>query len=178
MDFVPGLEGQFTDALEVASNDPDGAQIVDFSGMGQYVASYQQQWENPVDPPSDIIFAVDQSCSMYDDAAVGVVFFDIHFPTQQLYSTDWQIMVANRDSGCNTSGILTPNVSGYQSSFQSAVQSGGGSYTESLLTPTRNAVENTDRESVMQDLCVPTQCSISLWCQMNMSSLVGIIVTL
>lgn len=144
LDFVPGLEGQFTDALEVASNDPDGAQIVDFSGMGQYVASYQQQWENPVDPPSDIIFAVDQSCSMYDDAAILASSFSTFISQLNNYSTDWQIMVANQDSGCNTSGILTPNVSGYQSSFQSAVQSGGGSYTEALLTPTRNAVDNTD----------------------------------
>ena len=37
LDFVPGLEGQFTDVFEVASNDPDGAQSVDFSGVGQYV---------------------------------------------------------------------------------------------------------------------------------------------
>ncbi len=144
LDFVPGLEGQFTDTFEVASNDPDGTQIVDFSGMGQYVASYQQEWENPVDPPSDIIFAVDQSCSMYDDAAILASSFSTFISQLNNYSTDWQIMVANQDSGCNTSGILTPNVSGYQSSFQSAVQSGGGSYTEALLTPTRNAVENTD----------------------------------
>ena len=144
LDFVPGLEGQFTDTLEVASNDPDGTQIVDFSGMGQYVAAYQQSWENPVDPPSDIIFAVDQSCSMYDDAAILASSFSTFISQLNNYSTDWQIMVANQDSGCNTSGILTPTVSGYQSSFQSAVQSGGGSYTEALLTPTRNAVENTD----------------------------------
>ena len=144
LDFVPSLEGQFTDVFEVASNDPDGAQTVDFSGMGQYVAAYQQSWENPVDPPSDIIFAVDQSCSMYDDAAILASSFSTFITQLNNYSTDWQIMVANQDSGCNTSGILTPTVSGYQSSFQSAVQTGGGSYTEALLTPTRNAVDNTD----------------------------------
>ena len=43
LDFVPSLDGQFTDVLEVVSNDPDGAQAVDFSGMGQYVASYLQE---------------------------------------------------------------------------------------------------------------------------------------
>ena len=64
LDFVPGLEDGITDVFEVASNDPDGAQSVDFSGVGQYVASYQQQWANPVDPPSDILFVVDRSCSM------------------------------------------------------------------------------------------------------------------
>ena len=144
VDFVPLLEGQYADLLEVASNDPDGAQAVDFSGIGQYVASYQQQWSNPVDPPSDIIFAVDQSCSMYDDAALLASSFSTFINQLNNYSTDWQIIVANGDDGCNQSGILTPNVSGYQNAFQSSIQSGGGSYTESLLTPTRNAVENTD----------------------------------
>jgi hypothetical protein len=144
VDFVPLLEGQYTDALEVASNDPDGAQSVDFSGMGRYVASYQQQWSNPVNPPSDIIFAVDQSCSMGDDKTLLASSFSTFISQLNNYSTDWQIIVANQDSGCNTSGILTPMVSSYQTSFQSAVMSGGGSYTEALLTPTRNAVENTD----------------------------------
>ena len=60
------------------------------------------------------------------------------------YSTDWQVMVANNDDGCSNSGVLTPNTPNYQSTFSSAAQSGGGSYTESLLTVTRNAIENTD----------------------------------
>ncbi len=144
VDFVPTLEGQFTDVLEVTSNDPDGLQAVDFSGIGQYVASDQQNWSNPVDPPSDIIFAVDQSCSMSDDASLLASSFSTFIGQLNNYSTDWQIIVANQDSGCHTSGILSPTVSNYQSAFQSAVQSGGGSYTESLLTPVSRAVENTD----------------------------------
>lgn len=144
VDFAPGMEGQFTDVFSVASNDPDDDGVTDFSGVGQYIASYDQMWDNPVDPPSDIIFSVDQSCSMNDDAALLASSFSTFISQLNNYSTDWQIMVANSDSGCSNSGILTPNTSGFQSTFQSAVQSGGGSYTEALLTQTRNAVENTD----------------------------------
>lgn len=144
MNFRPGLDGLYRDALQVISNDPDGPQTVDISGIGNYIASYEQYWENPVDPPSDIIFSVDQSCSMSDDATLLASSFSTFIGQLNNYSTDWQIIVANNDNGCTNSGILTPNTSNYQNTFSSAVQSGGGSYTESLLTVVRNAVDMTD----------------------------------
>ncbi len=145
MDFIPAIDGQYTDILEVMSNDPSGTETNDISGIGQYIASYEQEWDNPVDPPSDIIFSVDQSCSMYDDAALLASSFSTFINQLNNYSTDWQIMVVNDDNGCSNSGILTPNVSGYQSTFGSAVQTGYYlSYTESLFTPVALAVENTD----------------------------------
>ena len=107
VDFAPGMEGQFTDVFSVASNDPDDDGVTDFSGVGQYIASYEQMWDNPVDPPSDIIFSVDQSCSMNDDAALLASSFSTFISQLNNYSTDWQIMVANSDSGCSNSGILT-----------------------------------------------------------------------
>ena len=57
--------------LQILSNDPDDAGLYNATqlGTGEYIATYEQYWENPIDPPSDIIFAVDQSCSMDDDAA-------------------------------------------------------------------------------------------------------------
>ena len=144
MSFAPPLEGRYTNSLEVFSTDPDGPQTADIAGNGLYVASYEQYWSNPVDPPSDIIFSVDQSGSMYDDAALLASSFSTFINQLNNYSTNWQIMVVNDDNGCNNSGILTANTPSYQSIFSSAVQSGGGGYTESLLTVTRNAIENTD----------------------------------
>ena len=144
MAFIPEEESQIEGMLEVISSDPDGPQQAKQTGIGQYVATYEQFWENPVDPPSDIIFSVDQSCSMDDDAALLASSFSTFIGQLSNYSTDWQIMVANDDSGCTNSGILTPNTSNYQSSFNSAVQSGGGNYTESLLTVVSRAVEATD----------------------------------
>ena len=149
LDFVPGLEGQFTDALEVASNDPDGAQIVDFSGMGQYVASYQQQWANPVDPPSDILFVVDRSCSMDPYTSQLASNFQTFINELSNYAADWQVMAVTDDNGCsNYSGILTPYTSSYQNLFTAGVSnggnSGGGGLTEKLVEMASVAVENTD----------------------------------
>ncbi len=144
--FVPADNSVSLGSLQIVSNDPDDAGIYNATqmGTGEYIATYEQYWENPVDPPSDIIFSVDQSCSMDDDAANLASNFSSFINELSNYSNDWQIMVVNDDNGCTNSGILTPSTPNFQSTFSSAVQSGGGSYTESLLTVTANAVENTD----------------------------------
>ena len=149
LDFVPSLEGQFTDVFEVASNDPDGAQSVDFSGMGQYVASYQQEWENPVDPPSDILFVVDRSGSMDIYTSQLAANFQTFINELSNYAADWQVMVVTDDNGCsNYSGILSPYVSAYQNLFTAGVSNGGNpsgyGLTEKLVEMARTAVELTD----------------------------------
>jgi len=145
INFEPTIEGNFAGSIEVISTDPDGNETATQSGIGQYVAHYEQYWENPVDPPSDIIFSVDQSCSMSDDNALLASSFSTFISQLNNYSTDWQIMIANADNGCNNGGIYTPNTPGYISSFQSQIQTGGAGYnTERLLTIVDNAVQNTD----------------------------------
>ena len=54
--------------------------------------------------PSDIIFAVDQSCSMDDDAANLASNFSSFIGQLSNYSNDWQIMVVNDDNGCTNLG--------------------------------------------------------------------------
>ena len=106
---------------------------------------------NPVDPPSDIMFSVDLSCSMDDDAAALGDNFSTFIGELSNYSNDWQIMVVNDDDGCSNSGILRPSTSNYQSIFSNAVQSCGNCgwlgepmLTEALLTVSSRGVENTD----------------------------------
>ena len=142
--FAPEVEGQFSGELTVVSNDPEGTQVATQTGVGQYIAMYEQYWDNPVNPPSDIIFSVDLSCSMDDDAANLANNFSSFIGQLSSYSTDWQVIVANSDDGCNNTGILTPSTPNYQSSFAYGVQNGAGSYTEALLTVADNAVQNTD----------------------------------
>ena len=149
IDFIPGLEGQYTDVLEVTSNDPGGMQSVDFSGIGQYMATYQQQWANPIDPPSDILFVVDRSGSMDTYTNQLAANFQTFINELSNYAADWQVMVVTDDNACsNYSGILTPYVSSYQNLFTAGVSNGGNSggngLTEKLVEMARNAIENTD----------------------------------
>ncbi|MBT3219242.1 MAG: choice-of-anchor D domain-containing protein [Proteobacteria bacterium] len=110
---------------------------------------YDDQFIIPDDPPVDILFAVDQSCSM-DSVTVplGQAFndfiYDINNATQ-----GWNIGVATNDDGCFNYGVLDESTSGYHSLFNNAVSTGGctAGYpscdTEALYKIVDRALDNT-----------------------------------
>lgn len=131
--------------LTVVSTEPMGVRTASQMGEGAYGAFFEQIWNHPVDPPTDIIFSVDQSCSMDDDVSRLANNFNVFINELSNYSSDWQIMVVNGDDGCTSSGILRPQTNNFSGIFSSTIQTGGGGgYTEALLTITSRAVENTD----------------------------------
>lgn len=142
--FVPTVEGSLTNTLRVTSNEPLGVREAIQTGAGAYAAEYSDSFEVPADPRSDILFYVDQSCSMDDDARSLGTNFATFIDTLSKYTSDWQIAVANDDDGCNNSGILTPGAPNFQSVFQNAVRAGGGTWTEAGLTVTSHAIDLTD----------------------------------
>ncbi len=139
--FLPDDEIDYAGTLVATSNEPLGTRYHEQMGSGKYAGYFTDFWEIPSDPPTDIFFAVDQSCSMDDDIATLSSNFSSFIGQLSSYSNDWQIIVGNGDDGCNDSGILTPGTSGYTSAFQSAVWASGGAYTESLLSVAANAAE-------------------------------------
>jgi hypothetical protein len=153
--FTPAVDYEVEGSFLVTSTEPMGVRTVMHLGTGLVSARYEQIWENPIDPPSDILFSVDLSCSMGDDAATLANEFSTFINELSNYSNDWQIMVANDDDGCNRGQILRPTTSNYQALFSDYAQgfNGGGGffgslepmYTESLLTIASLAVENTDQ---------------------------------
>jgi len=152
--FTPGLEEEVEGSFSVTSTEPMGVRTVSHFGSGFPTARYEQIWENPIDPPSDILFSVDLSCSMDDDAQALGNEFSTFIGELSNYSTDWQVMVVNDDDGCNRGQILTPNTPNFQTLFSDYVTdyNGTGSwfdtgpqYTESLLTVASNAIDNTDQ---------------------------------
>jgi len=145
LNFEPEDEGEQSGTLTVTSSEPLGVREALQMGVGAYASEYDEEWTVPANPPSDIIFYVDQSCSMEDDQASLAAQFSTFIQELDTYSTDWQIIVANQDNGCNqTGGVLRPTDSDYVTRFQSAVSAGGGWWTEAGLTITSQAVEMTD----------------------------------
>ncbi len=135
IDFDPAESGAFDGLLTVTSNEPLGVREATQSGSGKYAATYEDEWTLDKDPPSDIVFSVDQSCSMDDDVARLANNFDDFINELSSYTSDWRVIVVNADNGCNHSGILTPSTGGYANTFKNTIQSsGGGRYTEALLT--------------------------------------------
>ena len=145
--FEPTDEAEFGGALTVTSNEALGVRTGTQTGTGVFAIEYTDEWVVPEDPPTDIMFIVDQSGSMDDDQRALAENFRNFISALNTYSTDWQIIVANNDQGCNTTGILTPSTSGYQSIFEDAVSEGSGTYIvdyEALLVPAANGIEATD----------------------------------
>jgi len=152
--FTAYIDEEVGGAFSVTSTEPMGVRTVDHLGTGIVSARYEQIWENPVDPPSDIVFSVDLSCSMDDDAAALGGEFSTFINELSNYSNDWQIIVANDDDGCNRGTILRPNTPSYSTLFSDYVQGCNNTgifgscenpYTESLLTVAANAIDNTDQ---------------------------------
>lgn len=132
--FDPSDESDHTGTLTALSNEPLGVRDATQTGAGRFAAAYEDSFEVPIDPPSDIIFLVDQSCSMDDNTKNLANNFAYFISTLNSYTTDWNLMVVNDDDGCNNTGVLTSSSSTYESVFKSKVMTGGGSYTEALLT--------------------------------------------
>lgn len=145
MEFYPEFEGEVDAELSVVSNEPLGTRVATQTGEGKYAAEYEDVWDHPANSPSDIIFAIDKSCSMDDNQNALANNFSTFITELSNYSTDWQVMVINDSNGCNQTGILTSSTPGYVSTFQQAINSSTKSqYTEKLLTPAAWAVDKTD----------------------------------
>jgi hypothetical protein len=134
-------EVPYTAELSVSSNEPLGTRLAPALGEGTYGEPYLDEWVVPSDPPSDIFFAVDQSCSMDDDQTRLANNFDTFIDELSTYSSDWQIAVSNADDGCFDAGPLTESTSSYDSIFGTAVRADGGDFTEALLTVAARAME-------------------------------------
>jgi hypothetical protein len=145
--FTPSAEDDFSASLAVTSDEPLGTRTADLLGEGVVEGvDVIDEWELPEDPPTDIIFSLDSSCSMNTDIWKMYSNFDAFINELEGFSEDWRIIVVNEDDGCNHSGILRPTTPDYTGKFQDALfaWNNNDTYTEALLTVNHNAVQNTD----------------------------------
>ena len=158
VEFVATVEVEATGELIVVSDEPMGTRVATQLGTGLIGDQITQEWEFAINPPSDIMFSVDGSCSMSDNTSQLASNFSAFIGQLNNYSTNWQVMVTGGDTGCNVGGILTPNTPNYANTFQQAAKckddlfssffwdcgAMGANYTEALLTEARNALDKTD----------------------------------
>ncbi len=145
--FSPDAELTFSGQLLVDSNDPAGPASAEQLGEGATVGIENLDiWEIPANPPTDIMFSLDSSCSMGSDIWSMYLNFDPFISLLESLTGDWQVMVVNRDTGCNHSGILTPDTPDYSGEFKSALFAWNwyDDYTEALLSVNDLAMQETD----------------------------------
>lgn len=133
--YEPTGAGPALATLAVESNDPQGVVSADAIGEGVYPASGHDPFVVPENPPVDILFAVDQSCSMDDQATALAQAFGNFIGQINNVTHGWRIGVVTLDSGCFNSGVLTAATPNYTNLFSNAVTLGDDSesYTEQLL---------------------------------------------
>ncbi len=145
--FTPETDGPEAAELRVTADSGLARAFAD--GNGAYTGRVTQAFEVPAGQV-DLIFIVDQSSSMDPYQAELNRNFAAFIDDLEAVTGDWQLVVANSDDGCNTSGILTSDTPDYQDIFEARVQQGAGLWIgdhptrpdrEAMLTIAANAAD-------------------------------------
>lgn len=142
VEFDAFQTGSAEGVLSVTSNDPRGVVSAEQFGDTQYALTQTDSFVQPTEVPVDILFAIDQSCSM-DDRLVNLQNnFNTFISTISGVTTDWRIGVSTLDSFCfNGGGWIDEGTPSYASVFNSAVVEGyETSYSERLFDQTINSL--------------------------------------
>ncbi len=98
---IPYDEFQDIAYLMVDSNDPYTSTVMStVEGTGLYFGKGTDVYEQPIKGTTDIIFAVDRSCSMYDDIENVQNNFDIFVDTMDALDADYHVAATVEDNGC------------------------------------------------------------------------------
>lgn len=140
--------GPASSTLSVTSNDPRGIVTATQAGNGTFSATARETLTIDENPPVDILFAVDQSCSMDVNTNELNANFASFISEIDAVTNDWQIGVPNFETGCFNSGLITQTTPNYTGVFSAAALLGedpGGttSYSEKLLQLSEVALNQT-----------------------------------
>jgi hypothetical protein len=155
--YTPVEIGAAWGEITVDSNDPRGLVMGDQRGETTYGSTNVDGFEIPENPPVDILFAVDQSCSMEADQARLARAFGDFMDAIDTVTSGWQIGVVTVDNGCFNGGILDAKTPDYIGKFADAVgvSSGLMFLTESLVELAATAVNKTDAGECNQNFLRP-----------------------
>ncbi len=145
--YTPDEVGAAWGDLTVDSNDPRGLVAGDQRADTSFGSRVVDGFEVPLNPPVDILFAVDQSCSMEDDQRrLSLAFRDFITEIDNV-TGGWQVGVVTLDSGCFNGGIMNASTPDYIGKFSDAVSVMGPFntwLTESLLQLSAKSADKSD----------------------------------
>ena len=134
LSFSSDLDGDYSGQLFVRSDEPSSPRQIDLvATVNPGVEETDEFYQGPFDS-TDMMFFIDRSCSMEDDAALLADSFSLI--VDALYETafDYQVIIATRDNGCYNETIFTPDTEDAEDKFLNAVFGSSGTWTEAGLT--------------------------------------------
>lgn len=139
--------GETTDygTLSVKSNDPRGKQEA-LQSVTSTASWVMDAFTEPGIPPVDVLFLIDQSCSMESLAEANIRSGMPAFITTLQSVADWQLIQVTKGDGCANGGIMdasTPNAATLlaDNAFNVLID---GLYSEQLLKHAEKALSLTD----------------------------------
>jgi hypothetical protein len=145
--FEPGAAGLLEGSLDTWSDDPRGLVSATQTGSGLSVGEASETFPVDEDPPVDLIFAIDQSGSMDDDATRLGENFSAFVSALETSTDNWRIGVVTYDTGCFNNGILKSSTANVEDKFEEAVVLGEDldiQDDEALLKLLDRALDQTD----------------------------------
>lgn len=124
VDFVPGDANTVVGTLTVDSTDPRGLVSATQQGNGTFTDGREERFTAEVDPPVDLLFAIDRSCSMDDDAEALGANFGAFIAAVEGVTGGWQVGVVTLDEGCFNGGVLDASTADLAATFATAVSTG------------------------------------------------------
>ena len=154
IDYAPLDEYQDLAYLMVDSSDPFTPTIMATqSGNGELWGLNEDVFEQPINGATDILFALDWSCSMMDDIANVQANFSSFLTTMASMDADYHVAVVVEDSGCILGGDTYIDSSLTESDAQSifdtmvGTTSNQGVNTERLFSLFESALSSSNRNS-------------------------------
>jgi hypothetical protein len=120
----PDSPGEVQGLLQATGNDPRGVVEASQQASLAWAGEATEHFEVPEDPPVDVLFAVDRSGSMDDDAQALGQAFGSFIATLSTRTSGWNIGVITYDHACFNHGILTAETDEVGRLFTEAVSLG------------------------------------------------------
>lgn len=138
--FTPTEVAPYEGELWVGSSAQDPRAVQ--TGEGSYATGYADEWTQPISGKADILFWIDQSCSMEDDKDILATNFTGFLETLDEIESDYLIMVVINDSGCHNLDYMTPDQtpSEREAIFRQAITGQAGLFAEAGLSISRAAL--------------------------------------
>jgi hypothetical protein len=139
--YTPDAVGAATGSVVVTSNDPVAEKLVPIVAEVGMRPPITDVLIAETTEYSDILFAIDQSCSMVNDRTRLAEGFATFTETLSMALSGWQVGIVTEDNGCFNNGIITAETPSYSSVMADAVDGRGGVFTEALLRLSAEAAE-------------------------------------
>jgi len=145
VDYIPQVpDPAALGTLTVQSDDPEGDRGAEVVGSAVYGNTHSETFEDPELPSVDLLFLIDNSCSMEGDNVADINQGIPLLLTELQAVSNWQMIQVTDQGGCSNVPILDGStVDASQQLIDNAFASVAGNWSEALLSLAATSLSHT-----------------------------------